>query len=247
MSIGTESYCGKKKMPDVINCVRFKIWLCRSFQHQLQFLVVKIHGNLIMYPTNARLSQLLAWHDWKQPARYVQTCLWKSSSTLYLIGPTWIWVCFSKSTSITSDSNLWVADGRADLSCRRCLTLGKSLTWKKFESGNGKTDSILEGSLADFISTRRCECSSSILFPSTWPLRMVNSGCSNTRKSNPLISSDPTYIDQSENPNQNILTSLWETNQTRWKIPPTSHKQISVCIKHTMFKYTTQSHSCFFR
>lgn len=122
-----------------------------------------------------------------------QTCLWWSSSTLNLSGPTWIWVFFSKSTSIISDSNLWVVDGKPDWSCKRCLPLGKSFTWKKLESGSGKTDSILDGSLADLISTRKCECSSSILLPSTWQLKMVISGCSNTRKSNALISSDPTY------------------------------------------------------
>ena len=128
--------------------------------------------------------------------RAIQTCLWWSSLTLYLSGPTWIWVFFSKSTSIISDSNLWVVDGRLDLSCRRCLPLGKSFTWKKLESGRGKTDSILDVSLADFISTISWEFSCSTLSPSTWQLKMVISGCSKTRKSKPLISSDPTYKNQ---------------------------------------------------
>ena len=122
-----------------------------------------------------------------------RTCFWWSSSMKYFNGPTWIWGFFSKSTSIISDSNLCLLDGRLDLSCTRCLPLGKFFTWKKLESGRWKTDSTLDVSLDDLISTRRCEWNSSVLSPSTWQLKIVVSGCSKTRKSNPLMSSDPTY------------------------------------------------------
>lgn len=108
---------------------------------------------------------------------------------LYRSGPIWIWAFVSKSTSIISDSTLWELEGRLDLSCTRCLPLDKPFTWKKLESGSGKTFSILDSSMADLISTTRFEFSSSFCFPSTWHVNMVVSGCSNTKKSSPWISS----------------------------------------------------------
>jgi len=115
------------------------------------------------------------------------------SSILYLSGPTWVWTFLSKSTSMISESNLSELDGRPDRSCRRCLPFDKPFTWKKFEIGRGKTDSILLVSLADLISTIRCLRSSSVPFPSTWQLTIVISGSSKTIKSKPLISSVPTW------------------------------------------------------
>lgn len=88
-----------------------------------------------------------------------------------------------------SDTTLWEPKGRLDLSCTRCLPLDKPFTWKKLESGSGKTFSILDTSLADLISTSRFVFISSCCFPSTWHVNMVVSGCSKTKKSTPWISS----------------------------------------------------------
>lgn len=134
--------------------------------------------------------------DWNKNAIWqgvTLTCLWWYSSNLNFSGPTFIWVFSSKSASSMLDSNLMVPNGSLDRSCTRYLPLGKPFTWKKFESGRGNTDSTLDVSLADLISTCKPDFNPSSFFPSTWPLKMVKSGRSKTRKSKPLISSDPTY------------------------------------------------------